>query len=70
MTLGSHPKSKGLPKVGENVIIYTGSIVCGDLYIGDNAIIGANSYVDKDVHSYGFTRNSKTEIRKIEKYNE
>ena len=29
--------------------VYAGSVVVGDIRIGDNAIIGANSVVTKDV---------------------
>tara|TARA_R110002049_G_scaffold275301_1_gene453328 strand:+ start:9597 stop:10184 length:588 start_codon:yes stop_codon:yes gene_type:complete len=37
------------PKIGNNVSIYTGAIVIGDITIGDNAIIGAGSVVVKDI---------------------
>ncbi len=39
----------GYPKIGNNVIIYTGAVVLGDITIGDNSIIGANSIVLNDI---------------------
>ena len=37
------------PVIGNNVTIYTGSIVLGGVKIGDNVIVGAGSVVNKDV---------------------
>tara|TARA_R110000765_G_scaffold205329_1_gene310100 strand:+ start:4528 stop:4989 length:462 start_codon:yes stop_codon:yes gene_type:complete len=37
------------PQVGENVTVYAGAVIIGDIVIGDNAVIGANSVVNKDV---------------------
>lgn len=42
------PSKKGIPSVGNNVIIYTGAVISGDVYIGDNCIIAANSVVLSD----------------------
>lgn len=43
-------QNRGLfPKLGNNVIVYTGAVIVGDIKVGDNAIIGANSVVTKDV---------------------
>jgi len=39
----------GLPKIGNNVTIYAGAIILGDISIGDNAIISAGAVVMKDV---------------------
>jgi len=39
----------GVPTIMDNVIIYPGSIIIGNLTIGKNAIIGAGSVVLKDV---------------------
>ena len=38
-----------IPNIGKNVTIYTGAVVIGNISIGDNAIIGANAVVVKDV---------------------
>lgn len=44
-TLGD--RNGGRPTVGNNVIIYAGSMILGDINIGDGSIIGANSVVTK-----------------------
>lgn len=44
-TLGD--RNGGRPSIGNNVIIYTGSMVLGNITIGDNSIIGANSVVTR-----------------------
>lgn len=38
-----------IPVIDNNVTIYTGAVVCGNIHIGDDVRIGANAYVDKDV---------------------
>lgn len=37
------------PTIGDNVSIYTGAIVIGDIKVGNNAVIGAGAVVVKDV---------------------
>ena len=37
------------PTIGDNVIIYAGAKVLGNVRIGDNSIVGANAVVVKDV---------------------
>lgn len=44
-TLGD--RNGGRPKIGNNVTIYAGSLILGDITIGDNSIIGANSVVTR-----------------------
>lgn len=39
----------GCPTIGSNVRIFSGAVVIGKITIGDNAIIGANAVVTKDV---------------------
>ncbi len=39
----------GAPRIGDNVVIYTGAVIIGGITIGDGAIIGANAVVTKDV---------------------
>ena len=39
------------PTIGNNVIIGSGAQILGPIYVGDNARIGANSVVSKDVPS-------------------
>lgn len=38
-----------MPIIGDNVSIGTGAIVVGPIHIGNNVVIGACSYVDKDI---------------------
>nr|WP_262895537.1 serine acetyltransferase [Galbibacter mesophilus] len=47
VTIGEKNGKK--PLIGNNVSIYTGAIVIGDIKIGDNCIVGAGSVVTKDV---------------------
>ncbi len=54
VTIGSNRKQKDgrfMPHIGNNVSIGSGAVVVGAITIGDDVIIGANSYVDKDVPS-------------------
>jgi len=39
----------GIPTIGDNVTIFTGASVLGDIHIGDGATIGAGAVVVKDV---------------------
>ena len=48
-TLGD--RHGGRPTLGNNVIMYAGSMVLGNVKIGDNTIIGANTLVISDFPS-------------------
>ena len=48
VTIGYNGKGVA-PKIGNNVMIFCGAKVLGDITIGDNAQIGANAVVTKDV---------------------
>jgi serine O-acetyltransferase len=37
------------PVIGNNVIIYAGAKIIGDIHIGDNCIVGANAVVTKSI---------------------
>lgn len=39
------------PKIGNNVTIFSGAKLLGDIVVGDNSIIGANSVVTNNVES-------------------
>lgn len=39
----------GFPMIGDNVQILSGAVVIGAIKVGNNAVIGANSVVTKDV---------------------
>jgi serine O-acetyltransferase len=56
VTLGQ--KDGGVPTVGPAVTIYPGSVVVGTISIGEGAIIGANSFVSRDVPPGGVVRGS------------
>lgn len=49
LTVGTNLSPSGGAKIGKNVTICTGARVIGNIIIGDNAIIGANAAVVKDV---------------------
>lgn len=50
VTLGTG-QLHGMPKIGNNVTIYPGARVLGGVVIGDNAMVGANCVVTRDVPS-------------------
>lgn len=37
----------GIPSIGNNLVIGVGCVLCGEIRIGDNVAIGANSFVNK-----------------------
>lgn len=41
--------NSGFPTIGNQVQIYAGAVIIGNIHVGDNAIIGANAVVTKDV---------------------
>lgn len=51
VTLGGRTlsKSKRHPTIGNGVVLGAGATVLGDIKVGDNALIGANAIVTKDV---------------------
>jgi serine O-acetyltransferase len=53
VTIGYNPRGKniGYPVIGENVYIGPGAIIFGNINIGDNVAIGANSVVNTDIPS-------------------
>lgn len=42
-------KHYGFPTIGDNCIIFPGSIIVGNIKVGNNVIVGANSVVLEDV---------------------
>ena len=67
VTIGSNRKENNgryMPIIGNNVSIGTGTVVVGSITIGDNVVIGANSYVDKDVPNNSFVAGSPAKIIK------
>lgn len=54
VTIGSNRKEldgRFMPIIGNNVSIGSGAVVVGPIIIGDNVVIGANSFVDKSIPS-------------------
>ena len=51
VTIGGKSRIYAAPQIGNYVYIATGAKVLGDITIGDNVVIGANSVVVKDVPS-------------------
>lgn len=49
VTIGGRNNEPRVPIIGNNVFIGTGARILGDIHIGDNSIIGANSVVLYDV---------------------
>lgn len=65
VTIGSNRKEKNgrfMPIIGDNVSIGTGAIIVGPITIGNNVIIGANSYVDKNIPSNSLVIGSPAKI--------
>lgn len=50
------------PVIEDNVIIYPGSIVLGNIKVGEGSIIGANSVVLKDVPSHATVVGSPAKV--------
>lgn len=46
--IGEGEKGK-YPKIGDNVVIFAGAVIVGDVKVGNDSVIGANSVVTKDV---------------------
>lgn len=50
VTLGLKSRSSaGYPKIGERTIIYGGAFVVGDISVGSDCVIGANSFIAKNI---------------------
>ena len=48
-TIGNVWGKSGSPTIGDNVVLYPGAKVVGNVVIGDNVVIGANAVVTKDI---------------------
>jgi len=53
VTIGSKGKEydNEFPQIGDDVVIYSGAVVLGDIEVGERAVIAANSVVTDDVPS-------------------
>ena len=63
-------KNKGVPRLGNNVVLFPGSIVIGNVTIGDNVIIGANAVVTTDIPSNSIVAGAPAKIvsNNVEEY--
>lgn len=54
VTIGSirSGKKEGVPTLGNNVVCCVNSFICGNIHIGDDVLIAANSFVNFDVPSH------------------
>jgi serine O-acetyltransferase len=63
VTIGTlYDTSKDKPKIGDGVIIYAGAKVLGDIEIGSDVVIGANSVVTKNVPNKAIVVGSPAKI--------
>ena len=51
VTIGNKLSKGSNPSLGNNVRVFTGAVIIGNIKIGDNVIVAANSVVNKDVPS-------------------
>jgi serine O-acetyltransferase len=49
VSIGFKQRNSNPPVLGNNVVVFAGARIYGDIRIGDNVIIGANAVVTKDV---------------------
>lgn len=42
---------RGVPKIGNNVYMGANSVIAGDIFINDNVLIGACSFINKDIEA-------------------
>lgn len=66
VTLGSHgrpDRPQGYPRIGDDVVIYAGAVIVGDVAIGDRAVIGANTVVAVDVPADAVVLAPRPDIR-------
>jgi serine O-acetyltransferase len=49
VTIGGAPGKIGAPAIGADARIYIGAVVAGPIKVGDNVVIGANAFVQRDV---------------------
>ena len=65
VTLGSDAHDNSLiPTVGNSVTIYPGSVITGGITLGDFSVIGANSYVSKNIPEYAIAVGAPVKIIK------
>ncbi|MBP5655300.1 MAG: acyltransferase [Clostridiales bacterium] len=59
---GVNPFDKGEVRIGSNTVIGSTSIITCGVTIGDHCVVGANSFVNKDVPDYSIAAGSPARI--------
>jgi len=62
VTVGRQLSPHGVPKIGNDVYISAGSRILGNVVVGDNVIIGANSVVIQDIPSNSIVAGAPTKV--------
>ncbi len=57
---GAENQKMAFPKIGNNVTVYAHSVLLGDIIVGDNVIVAANSVVVKNLEEEGIYAGSPT----------
>lgn len=64
VTIGQNPAyGKVMPTVGDNVIVYAGAVIVGDISIGSNTTVGANAVVTRSVPENAVVRAPYPEVK-------
>ncbi|MBR3943100.1 MAG: hypothetical protein IKJ55_07050 [Clostridia bacterium] len=67
VTLGS--KNSAIPTILDDVTVYTGAVVSGNVILNNGCVVGANSYVDKSVDAYSVVAGLPAkEIKKLNQH--
>ena len=63
-----NPRLKRHPTIGNNVIVYAGATILGDVVVGEGSVIGGNVWLTQDIppQSQVFLKDATTalEVRK------
>lgn len=57
---------KGVPSIGSNVWIGTGSVIVGNITIGDDVLIAPNAYVNIDIPSHSIVIGNPASVHSCE----
>lgn len=67
VTMGGRAGHKGLPIIGDNVVIGTHSQILGDVIIGNNSIVGAGAIVTHNVPDNAVVVGNPARVLRINK---
>ena len=60
----NHLDRSGYPRIGDNVVLYPGARVIGNVAVGSTVIVGANSVVVRDIPSNSIAVGAPAEAKK------